>query len=863
MKEKLTQALNNHNGKHIFPFFWQHGEDDETLLRELHSIYDCGIRSVCVESRPHEGFGEESWYSDMDLILAECEKLGMEFWLLDDKHFPTGYANGYIKTKYPHLGKRALTAHVVDVTGPVTDGAVMCRKFMEPGSELIAVVACERVPGDENQSMTGRSLDLTDKVDWDGGMVFFDLPEGYWRVFIIFHKPCQDCYIDMLRQESVHVLIEAVYEPHYQRYQKYFGKTFRGYFSDEPYIMGDAKLPLGNESVMHGSFPWNENVRQELAAALPNWKLLLPYLWFPGEYASRIRVTFMDIVTKLYAKHFAWQLGDWCRARGVEYIGHVVEDVGQHTQFSSGGHFFRALDGQDMAGIDVVLCQIVPGMSNNDIAVPCWYKVADHKMFHYTLAKLGASHSHIQPQKKGRAMCEIYGAYGWAEGLPMMKWLTDHMLVRGINNFVPHAFTPKYPDPDCPPHFYNGGHNPEFAGFGKLMGYMERVAGILSDGRHHASAAILYHAQAEWSGEDYMKIDEPAKLLTNSQIDYDIVPEDYLDCAAVENRQLKLNQETYRVFLMPYAKRLPRAVVEKLYDFALKGLPVWCIDGKPEATCEGDLIPADMLAQFRVIALEKLPIAMRYQGFEDVTALGENTEHLRVYHYSRGGGHALMLTNEGIYGDVKAKLSVRDFSGGEFVRYDAMENQAVRDCAEKEIELCIPPYGSELIFFGDIETKNIPEKTEKVWKKLPLEELSWRVSFAGVDDYQPGEECPAAFGEEEQVAKLYNIVRKKKQFAGFVRYETELTIPGTGSEEETFRLDLGRVGEVAEVWLDGKKLGQRIIPPYRFEFAAKPGAQLKLCVVTTSHLGFAQQDGFSAYLGFDPVGLLGPVALEG
>ena len=86
---------------------------------------------------------------------------------------------------------------------------------------------------------------------------------------------------------------------------------------------------------------------------------------------------------------------------------------------------------------------------------------------------------------------------------------------------------------------------------------------------------------------------------------------------------------------------------------------------------------------------------------------------------------------------------------------------------------------------------------------------------------------------------------------------------GSGSEEETFRLDLGRVGEVAEVWLDGKKLGQRIIPPYRFEFTAKPGAQLKLCVVTTSHLGYAQQDGFSAYLGFDPVGLLGPVALEG
>ena len=863
MKEKLMQALNHHNGKHIFPFFWQHGEDDETLLRELHSIYECGIRSVCVESRPHEGFGEESWYSDMDLILAECEKLGMEFWLLDDKHFPTGYANGYIKTKYPHLGKRALTAHVVDVAGPVTDGAVMCRKFMEPGSELVAVVACKRVPGDESQSMTGQAIDLTDQVDWDGGMVFFDLPQGQWRIFIVFHKPHEDGYIDMLRQESVHVLIEAVYEPHYQRYQKYFGKTFRGYFSDEPYIMQDAELPLGKENALFGNYPWNDNVRTELEAVLPNWKLLLPYLWFPGEYATRIRVVIMDIISKLYGKHFTWQLGDWCRARGVEYIGHILEDNGQHTTMARSGHFFRALDGQDMAGIDVVLCQIVPGMNDRDTIVPCYYKFADHKMFHYTLAKLGASHSHIQPQKKGRAMCEIYGAYGWAEGLPMMKWLTYHMLVRGINHFVPHAFTPKYPDPDCPPHFYNGGHNPEFAGFGKLMGYMERVAGILSDGRHHASAAMLYHAQAEWSGEAYMKIDEPAKVLTDSQIDYDIVPEDYLECSAVENRQLKLNQEEYRVFLVPYAKRLPRAVVDKLYQFALKGLPVWCIGGKPEYTCEGDLIPGDILAYFQTIALEKLPIAMRYQGFEDVTALGENTENLRVYHYSRGGGHVLMLTNEGIHGDVKAKLAVRDFPGGGFVRYDAMENKAVRDSAEKEIEIIIPPYGSELLFFGDLDMEGIPEKTDKKWEKLPMDNLSWRVSFAGVDGYQPGEECPAAFGEEQQVTKLYNIIREKKKFAGFVRYETELTVPGTGSEERTFRLDLGRVGEVAYVWVNGEKLGERIVPPYRFAFNAKPGEKVKLCVVTTSHLGYEQQDGFSAYLAFDPVGLLGPVVLEG
>lgn len=861
MKEKLRTALANQNGKHVFPFFWQHGEDNGTLLRELRSIYECGIRSVCVESRPHEGFGEESWYEDMGLILAECRHLGMEFWLLDDKHFPTGYANGLIEKKYPHLGKRALTAHVVDVAGPVWDGAVMCRKFMEPGSELIGVVACKRIPGDDAQTMTGCAVDLTNKVDWDSGMVFFDLPEGYWRIFIIFHKSCKDGYIDMLREESVQVLIEAVYQPHYEKFSDYFGTTFRGYFSDEPYIMHEARLPLSRENVVHGIFPWNDNIQRELAAQCPDWKLQLPKLWFPAEDSARIRVAYMDVVTKLYAKHFAWQLGDWCRAHGVEYIGHIIEDNGQHTQFGSGGHFFRALDGQDMAGIDVVLCQIVPGMSDNTISVPCGYKFADHKMFHYALAKLGASHSHIQPEKKGRAMCEIYGAYGWAEGLNMMKWLTDHMLVRGINHFVPHAFTPKYPDPDCPPHFYNGGHNPEYHGFGKLMGYMERVAGILSDGRHHASAAMLYHAQAEWSGQPYMKIDAPAKVLTDSQIDYDIVPEDYLENCNVEEKVLKLNQEDYRVFLVPYAKMLPQAVVKKLYNFALQGLTVWCIDGKPEYTCEGEKIPAGILAQFEVIALDKLALAMRYRGFEDVTAVGENTRNLRVYHYSRNGGHVLMVTNEGIHGDITAKLSVRAFHGGEIVRYDAMENRAVREQTERGITIHLSPYASEMFFFGDVGMEDIPEKEEKAWKKLLLEPLSWQVSFASPEAYTPNKECPAPFGNEEMVTKLYNIVQEKKKFAGFVRYETELILPGTRTTK-AYRLNLGRVGEVAYVWVNGAEVGERIIPPYRFCFEAMPGEKVKLCVVTTSHLGYAQQDSFSAYLSFDPVGLLGPVTLE-
>lgn len=81
----------------------------------------------------------------------------------------------------------------------------------------------------------------------------------------------------------------------------------------------------------------------------------------------------------------------------------------------------------------------------------------------------------------------------------MMKWLMDFLLVRGVNHFVPHAFSVDYPDPDCPPHFYADGNNPQFPAFSELMRYTNRASHLLSGGEQVTDAAILYHAEAEWA----------------------------------------------------------------------------------------------------------------------------------------------------------------------------------------------------------------------------------------------------------------------------------------------------------------------------------------------------------------------------
>lgn len=90
----------------------------------------------------------------------------------------------------------------------------------------------------------------------------------------------------------------------------------------------------------------------------------------------------------------------------------------------------------------------------------------------------------------------------------MMKAILDEMLVSGINYFVPHAFSPKYPDQDCPPHFWARGNNKQYLLFEKLVSYMKRCCHLLSDGIHKAPVALLYNAEADWSGGSYMPMEK-------------------------------------------------------------------------------------------------------------------------------------------------------------------------------------------------------------------------------------------------------------------------------------------------------------------------------------------------------------------
>lgn len=848
MDKHLQECLSDSFEKeYVLPFFWQHGESHALLQQEMDAIYDSGCRQFCVESRTHEDFCGESWWEDFGFILAYAEKRGMKVWLLDDKRFPTGYANGSV-TDHPELGMVHLRQFFRDYA--VTRGPLTL--LVPPLGEkaVLERVVAYRL-NEAGDGIVGEGVDLTAQVR--EGLVYAVLPAGLWRVYFIhcgnFAPAHKQCWIDMLNPESAKLMLKAVYESTYAHFSRYFGNTFVGFFSDEP--------SFANESGHYYSIPGKEDMplpyRSDLCSLLAE-KLgkteaevfaLLPALWHTLETpdGAAMRCFYMETITKLYRENFSAMLGDWCRARGVMYIGHVIEDNGTHMRLGYGaGHFFRALDGQDMAGLDVVLHQIVPGFTGARHAASIAGTYAYPEMFHYLLAKLGSSHSHVDPLKKGRAMCEIYGAYGWAEGLPLMKRLTDHMLVNGINRYVPHAFTPKHNDPDCPPHFYNGGQNTQFALFGKLMDYMQRVSHLISGCTHRADVAVLYAPEGEWAGCGRQLPEKVTRTLTQAQIDFDILPADRLCETAVRNAKLLLNGESYGAVIVPYCHTLPAWILEQLAAIAGQ-MPVIFVDALPEAAA-GAGSAAAYTADCRAIPLEQLAGSLRGADLAQLT-LSAALPLVRFYHVSRGGCETYLFVNDDIWNTADFTVQLQ---GEDFALYDAMHNTLSRpQCTAAGVRLCIAP-GDMVIVTSGVTQPLCAAVYEDGLTAVPVQ-TTYTVSkrAAGSREYLPA--APA----------LADITAEDPTFCGTIRYE--FTLPETKGEKVL--LDLGVVGETAELWVNGVYAGFALCDPYVFDVTGlltQPENTLRVEVLNNQ--AYRLRDNFSTFLPLPASGMLGPVVLK-
>ncbi|MEG1811932.1 MAG: hypothetical protein RR337_01410, partial [Clostridia bacterium] len=120
-------------------------------------------------------------------------------------------------------------------------------------------------------------------------------------------------------------------------------------------------------------------------------------------------------------------------------------------------------------------------------------------------------------------------------------------------------------------------------------------------------------------------------------------------------------------------------------------------------------------------------------------------------------------------------------------------------------------------------------------------------------------EGESRWSEPRLLDRLYDMTGPEGDdaFSGWMRYETRFT-----SAACEVGIDLGFVGEVAEISLNGIALGLRMANPYTFDFRdALSAGENCLTVVVANSLVHRHPDPFSHYIQIRPSGLLGPVRL--
>jgi hypothetical protein len=828
----------------LVPLLWTQGQPPETIRRAVREVADGGNTGFVWESRPHPDYLGPQWWSDLRVAVEEAKRLNLEVWIFDEWMYPSGVAGGKVVANHPEFALHTLEERTISVQGPVAEKDWDIPVPLAGNDQIVSVVAFPQRPrpGQAPVLLHGSS-----RVRWAA-------PEGRWQICWSVSRRrvprpgwSMANMIDVMNPQATDEFIRLTHDPTYAQFHDDFGKTIKGFFSDESGFRNvDSYQSLPGKP--GAPMPWSPTFAsyfQKLKGYdITEW---LPALWYDlGSRGRTTRFDFVDACSRAMAENFFKPQQEWCHRHGVRLIGHLVEDnYADHNLGYGPGHWFRAMHFFDMPGIDIVGYQVTPGMDSGAMPWRVNSSPWDAEFFSFGLPAMARGAALLQGTRE--IFSEAFGAYGWGQGLRMTKWISDWHIINGISVLSPHAYTMKYNDPDCPQHFNRISGNPQWRYYRDWTREFRPLQQLLVDTDPVYDAAVLYTAESAWVGE----AQEPAQVvhaLETNQISTAIIPYDGI--AALKDR--------VRTIVLPYVRFVPAEAIERLAEFAERGGNVIVLEAWPQGAVDarGDDRVSDAIKRLKsarsTMLVPRWELASQFPA-RRIESLHSLSSIVTAFRRGRDA-QWLILHNRSISGTEKGRIAVAG-APRHAALYDPPtgEYRAIRHTWENGrlvIDIDMPPYALWCVRLSD---ELPPVQKLPVYEHAEIPALTWKVGRA-TDD------AAIRFEDLGQKMQLEDWRRwaGMDAYAGTVRYRTTLTLKVT--EGSAIGLDAGRVEEIAELTVNGKPLGARIYPPYRWDIstAVRDGEnEIFLDVTNTAyahwHDSFSHGDAVS--------GLLGPVRL--
>jgi hypothetical protein len=739
----------------IMPFwFWNDDLDEAELVRQIRAFHAKGFGGFVPHARVglsrRVGYLTDEFFRLVRVAVAEAARLGMQVVLYDEGSYPSGSAQGRVVAENPNYAARCLIAVHTTIRGPA-HGYWHPNPGRALGDELVCVVlGRETAPG----ILDPGSLTCLEAQAPE--LARYDLPPGDWRLVALWNVPSGGTIRGVFAEEEDH---HASAPPagdllNLEAVACFIRHTHEQYYAHLKEHFGRTVVAMFTDEPMV--------LGRDVKRGPDPWPFTGGFLEeLQSEWDEDVRrwlpALWLDCGPRTAGFRQVYTRTVHARLERVFY-GAQSRWCGKHgialTGHPAESNDFGSLRQFQWPGQDMVWRWVTPG-ADSALVGP-----------HSCAPKCASSAAALQGSRRNAS--EALGAYGWQLTLDEAKWLIDWHLARGTNLFYLHACFYSIrgrrafeSEPDI------GIHNSWWPYFDLLANYVRRVCWLLADGREVCEVAILTDPHdAAW---------QAAKLLYQSQIDFIYIDAAALSQATIEAGRLSIGTHQFRALICdpPGA-----AGSQMLAAFAASG-GLALADWRPETLIE---------------AL--------------VAVLGHDVDwpaasDLRALHYHKDDRHFYVLVNEGeqpIEGDLSLAAT------GALECWDPLDGTArpwpgaaiagrththLRLERRQGLVLAIDPRGRD---------------QPAVAPPLPGDRLvaidgPWRA----YDDTGRALELPCPGDWAQQPGW--------ETFTGQLRFQTSFALTPAQAQEPLF-LDLGLVGDIAEVALNGTTLGSRAWAPY-------------------------------------------------
>lgn len=585
-------------------WFLNHDLDDEELKWQMNQMKAQGFRGVMIH--PRDGleipYLSEAWFAKVKLIVDYCRDIGLQAWLYDEDPFPSGDAGGRIIMEHPELRPRVLYMHRMDAQGGKF-------RFDFEAGRLLRVLAYPRNTLSPLGYDSEAPLDLTAyagtvRKQWQPSLVRYntyyapyedygdghwrttaekpsyrvdcELPEGEWMVAAFVDRPVE-FYVDVLNSQTTKLFMQKTHQQYADRFERQFGGTIPGMFTDEPQLMGHHPWTGGFPAYFQSLYGY------DILEVLPHLFLTM------NERTAQIRRDYRRALSRLFLDAYITPITEWSKKHGIASIGHISPEEDPIGQTYKAPYLLSILKRFDIPGTDLI----------TDLMGSSQFPLL------HIGPKLASSAAHLQG--KTLAVAEAYGANSWSLTLADMTRKSDWLMALGINELITHgqyySIDGKRKQEAPPSLFYPSGL---WSFYRTWSNYVAERSGKLKEGTHVCSI-LLYYPQASfdaWLPDQFNRAEnlrgdlgKLVHLLLANQWDFDWVDEESLLEMKIEENRWVGGTERYSLLLLPDTEMIGESLSAYCLEAGKKGARVWHV-GSAEA---------DEMGIAAAVSLQQLP----------------------------------------------------------------------------------------------------------------------------------------------------------------------------------------------------------------------------------------------------------------